>query len=179
MNMTKEENKKLIERYPFLLPHNVWTGKVPENYDYGYIRGIGELPEGWHRLFLQMCEDIRQPLIDANYLEEFRFSQIKEKFNSMRCYHFGAPEEVNDIISKYVHMTNFICTRCGKPAAYETYDYYIESFCEDCWKDVARHRDVCRLEFKPYYKVTGFANGEEYEKTVSFEDEWNRYLRGK
>lgn len=34
MDMTKEQNKKLIERYPFLLPHNRWTDKVPEDYDY-------------------------------------------------------------------------------------------------------------------------------------------------
>lgn len=29
--MTIEENKALIERFPFLLPHNRWTDKVPEN----------------------------------------------------------------------------------------------------------------------------------------------------
>ena len=36
METTKEQNKKLIERYPFLMPRNRWTGKVPEDYDYSY-----------------------------------------------------------------------------------------------------------------------------------------------
>ena len=29
-------NKELIERYPFLLPRNRWTGEIPEDYDYDY-----------------------------------------------------------------------------------------------------------------------------------------------
>lgn len=173
--MTQEEIKKLVERFPFLLPRNVWTGEVSKDYDYTYIRGIGEIPKGWNKLFLQMCEDIRQPLIDANYLDEFMFSQIKDKYNRMECYHFGAPEKVYDIINKYSIMAGYVCTRCGKPATCETQGW-IESFCDDCWKDFVRHERVEWLEFKPYYKVTGFQNGEHYEKTISFEDEWNRYL---
>ena len=35
--MTKEENKALIERMPYLLPRNVFTDKVVDNYDYEYI----------------------------------------------------------------------------------------------------------------------------------------------
>ena len=31
-----------------------------------YIRGEYELPDGWFRLFLQMCEDIREPLKKAD-----------------------------------------------------------------------------------------------------------------
>lgn len=88
--MTQEDIKKLVERYPYLLPRNVWTDKLPEDYDYTYIKGL-EIPNGWRKLFFQMCEDIRQPLIDANYLDKFRFTQIKEKYNSLRCYHCGAP----------------------------------------------------------------------------------------
>ena len=173
--MTQEEIKKLVERFPFLLPRNVWTGEVPKDYDYTYIRGIREIPKGWNKLFLQICEDIRQPLIDANYLNEFMFSQIKDKYNRMECYHFGAPEKVCDIINKYSHIASYVCTRCGKPATCETQGW-IESFCDDCWKDFVRQERVEWLEFKPYYEVTRFKDGEYYEETISFEDEWNRYL---
>ena len=173
--MTQEEIKKLIERHPYLLPRNVWTDKVPEDYDYTYIRGEHEIPDGWSKLFLQMCEDIRQPLIDANYIDKFRFTQIKEKYNRMECYNFGAPEVVHDIIHKYSVISSYVCTRCGKPATYETQGW-IASFCDDCLKDMDIYERIERLEFKPYYKVSGFKNGESYEKTISFEDEWNRYL---
>jgi hypothetical protein len=172
--MTREEIKNLVERYPYLLSRNVWTDKVPEDYNYTYIRGL-ELPKGWYKLFFQLCEDIRQPLIDAGYLEKFRFSQIKEKYNRMECYNFGAPDEVHEIIDKYSVMAKYVCTVCGKPAVYET-SGYIASYCDYCWRDLARHEKGDWLHFKSQYKITGWKNGETYEKTISFEDEWNRYL---
>ena len=48
---SKEQNKKLCERYPFLLPRNVFSDKLEKDYDYSYIKGIGEIPEGWSKLF--------------------------------------------------------------------------------------------------------------------------------
>lgn len=172
--MLESEVRALVTRYPFLLPRNVFTDKIPDDYDYTYITYLG-IPRGWKKLFFQMCEDIRQPLIDADYLDKFRFTQIKEKYNTMRCYHFGAPEKADEIISKYGQMASYICTQCGRPAVYETSDY-IASFCESCWKDVARHSDCELIDFKPFYKISGYKNGEHYEKTISFEDEWRRYI---
>jgi hypothetical protein len=172
--MTQDEIKKLVERYPYLLPRNVWTDKIPEDYDYTYIRGLA-LPRGWHKLFFQLCEDIRQPLIDAGYLDKFRFSQIKEKYNRLECYNFGAPEAVQDIIDKYSVMAKYVCTVCGKPAVYETRGY-IASYCDYCWRDLALREKGDWLHFKSQYKISGWKNGEAYEKTISFEDEWNRYI---
>ena len=173
--MMKEEIKKLVERYPYLLPRNVWTDQMPEDYDYTYIIGL-EIPKGWYKLFFQLCENIRQPLIDADYLDKFRFSQVKEKFNNLECYNFGAPEEVRDILGKYSVMASYVCTVCGKPATYEAKGY-IASFCDDCWKDYARHEKGEWIKFEPWYKEIGWQNGEKYEKIISFEDEWNRYLK--
>lgn len=175
--MTQEEIKKLIERYPFLLPRNVWTDEVDEDYDYSYIFPL-EIPEGWYKLFLQLCEDIRQPLIDANYLDKFRLLQVKEKFNRLEVYNQGVPEAasvVQDIIDKYSMMACYICTVCGKPATFET-NGYIASYCDDCWKDYVRHDKGEWIKFESEYKVRGWKSGESYEKTISFEDEWNRYL---
>lgn len=169
-----EQNKALVERYPFLLPRNVWTDKVDEDYDYSYIRGV-EIPEGWKLIFLQMCEDIRQPLIDADYLEKFRFSQIKEKYNTMRLYHFGAPEAVDEILGKYETMASYVCTRCGQPATIESQGY-IASYCNDCWGKVGKYYRGEPIEFRTSYTISGFKDGEKYTKTVSFKDEWNRYL---
>ena len=79
--------KALIKEYPYLQPRNVWTDKIAEDYDYEYILGEHDLPEGWFELFLQMCEDIKEPLIKADYLNEFRFSQLKEKY--VYCIYIG------------------------------------------------------------------------------------------
>lgn len=169
---TKEQNKVLCERYPFLIPRNVFTDEIDEDYDYSYIRGIGELPSGWHKLFFQLCEDIRQPLIDADYLDKFRFSQVKEKYNTIRCYTFGAPETVHDIIEKYEYISRFICQRCGKPATYETIGW-ITSYCDDCIKDIDK-KHAKPIKFNPIFKIKRYdKNGITIiERDVS--DEWNR-----
>ena len=75
-----ENNKELIEKYPFLLPRNVWTGKVSEDYDYSYTL-LDDMPEGWKNCFGEiMCEIIKDALVKNNYLEKYRISQIKEKY---------------------------------------------------------------------------------------------------
>ena len=80
MQSNKESNQKLIERFPFLIPRNRWTGKVPEDYDYSYTE-LDSMPDGWRKAFgEQMCEDIREELAHAEYLDQYRISQIKVKY---------------------------------------------------------------------------------------------------
>jgi hypothetical protein len=96
-------NKELIERYPFLIPRNVWSGKIVENYDYDnpdYIL-LDDMPDGWRKAFgEQMCEEIREELIKAQerdpeggyddgdkvvpYLQGYYPIQIKEKYGQLR-----------------------------------------------------------------------------------------------
>lgn len=123
-------NKELVKRYPYLLPRNVWTDEVPEDYDYNWTR-LDEIEDGWQDLFLKMCEEIREPLIKADYLDKFRFSQIKSKWGKACFYHFGAPEEVCNIIRKYEILSARTCIQCGNPAVKVTTGW-IEPYCINC-----------------------------------------------
>ena len=78
LNLTKEENKILIEYFPFLQPRNVWTDKIPEDYDYSYINGIGEIPKGWEKLFLQLCEDIPMDSCVMAFNKTFECKRLEE-----------------------------------------------------------------------------------------------------
>ena len=69
MELTVEQNKLLVERFPFLKPRNVWTGEFSEDYDYSYIVGVGDVPRGWERLFLLYCKHLRETLVETNFLE--------------------------------------------------------------------------------------------------------------
>lgn len=175
--MSQEEVKQLIERYPYLTPRNVWTDKIPEDYDYTYIIG-DELPQGWKKLFLQMCEDIRQPLIDSNYINNFRFTQVKEKYNTMRCYVTNAPKDIFQILFKYEVMAKFICTQCGQPATQEIQGYVI-SLCDECYNKFSRvsGESVEPIEFKTEFTRNGYSGGYCFTETISFENEWNRYIK--
>ena len=173
--MTQEEIRKLVERYPYLLPRNVFTDKLPDNYDYTYIKYL-EIPKGWNRLFLQMCEDIRQPLIDDDYLDKFRFTQVKEKYNRLECYNRGASNEVNTILEKYMVLSRYVCTKCGRRARYETQGY-IASYCKPCRESLPIIEKARKVKFRSSFKeIITTSSGREYEVEVPIKKEWKRYL---
>ena len=96
-------NKALCERYPFLIPRNVWTDSIVEDYNYEFTELDG-MPDGWRKAFgIQFMEELREELIKVNNLNTFRIIQIKEKFGGLRFYINGAPpnSKIYDIIDKY------------------------------------------------------------------------------
>ena len=144
MNEREETNKKLVEEYPYLLPRNVWTGEVVDGYDYSWTE-LDNVPMGWVELFLHMCEEIREPLIQANYIDEFRFLQIKEKYGSLRAYTTGAPEEVHNIINKYEALSQRTCVECGKPAT-KISQGWICPYCDECAEKLSQRRKFMDIE---------------------------------
>lgn len=130
-----KENKKLIEEFPFLLPRNRWSGQVDPNYDYTYTE-LDAMPYGWRKAFgLEMCKELKEELIKCNYLNDYRITDIKEKYGSLRWYDNGYPasSKIAEIIYKYEMMSEDVCINCGKAAKYVTKGY-IEFVCEDCKK---------------------------------------------
>lgn len=132
-----------------------------------------EIPNGWHKLFFQMCDDIKSILEKEDSTYNFRFTQVKEKYNQLVCYFNDAPAAVKEIIMKYRRMAHFICTKCGKIAVYVTKGY-IASFCNDCFKKL-RHVEGEWIEYDPYYVMITINDGSRSEKVVSFEEELTRY----
>jgi hypothetical protein len=137
-------NRILTKRYPFLLPRNVFTDELPEDYDYSWTL-LDTIENGWKTLFLMMCEEIRIALVEANYLDEFRFSQVKEKWGKLCIYHFGAPKEVIDIIRRYEKTSARICVNCGRIATKTTVGYILP-YCDYCAEQVAKHEDLVDIE---------------------------------
>ena len=144
-SMSIEENKKLVEKYPFLIPRNRWTGFIPDDYDYSYTE-IDDMPTGWRKAFgLQMCDEIAEILKKADYLNEYRITQIKEKYGYLRWYDFGVPEsiftELGLVIAKYEVLSSKICIKCGKPATKVTLGW-IEPYCDECISNNCKYADI-------------------------------------
>lgn len=172
----RQQRKALVEEYPYLLPRPAMSGEMPPNYDYEFIVGEYDLPDGWLDLFLQMCEDIKAPLEKAGLLNDFRFLQVKEKFGQLRAYNTGATEEVHDIISKYEFLSEQVCCTCGKPAATMTRGW-ICPFCEEHIKKyTVRGEPVDDIEIKTEYVRKRYHNGISTETIVDCKDEWTKYL---
>ena len=135
LDRIKEENKKLCERYPFLIPLNGWTGKPVEDYDYEWTY-LDDIPVGWKKAFgVQMCEELRDILIEADCLDKYRVVQAKEKFGRLRWYDNGASERIYDriqgVISKYEDISGKTCIKCGRPGKMVN-DGWISPWCDDC-----------------------------------------------
>ena len=150
-------NKELIDRYPFLIPRNVFTDKVVIDLEADEIEYtlLDEMPKGWRIAFgEQMCEEIREVLIKYDYLNEYRIVQIKEKFGGLRWYDDGAPKEVFDIINKYEDISYTTCIQCGKPATLITKGW-ISPFCDDCAKSTRAYELYGKDYFRPIDKYYG------------------------
>ena len=138
-SVIKEYNKPLLAKYPWLAPYNVWTGKPLEGYDYEYTRA-DDIPRGWRIAFGdQMIEELDQLLKKYNIEKEYRITQIKEKYGSLRWYDDGFPqegwEEYKAWLYKYEDLSSRTCMNCGKPAIGFTKGW-IMPLCKDCMKDM-------------------------------------------
>lgn len=147
MEYTKEQNRALCERFPFLIPSNRRSGKrineaggggywpgSPEDtpeWDYEYTE-LDDMPDGWRKAFGErLCEELKAELVKAGALDDYRIVQIKEKFGTLRWYDSGNTEAGYKIISKYESLSARTCICCGKPAT-RIATGWISPYCDDC-----------------------------------------------
>ncbi len=129
------ENKALIEEFPFLLPRNRWTDKVPDDYDFSYTE-LDNMPDGWRSAFgLQMCRELKEILKKAGALTDYRITDIKEKYATLRWYDNGVPVKAEKEYlawqSKFVKLSQSTCIKCGEKAT-KTSVGYIAPYCSEC-----------------------------------------------
>lgn len=138
------QRRDLIKLYPYLAPKNAWTGELDKDYDYSYMHGEYDIPEGWQVLFLLYCKNIRPLLLATNYLDKFYFTQVKEKYGTLRLYNGGYPNNFEHITSVYEGFSEYICQVCGKPSKFET-GGWIGYFCPQCLFEVGVDEANCYL----------------------------------
>lgn len=161
----KEANKKLVERFPFLIPRNAWSGKkitegagfwpdspdeIPE-YDYEYTL-LDDMPKGWRKAFgEQMCQELKDALERSSDgmdddVEDWYPIQIKEKFGSLRFYPIWSTEEIDKVIFKYEKLSLETCIKCGAPATKYTIGW-ISPYCDECAKNIKYDKVVPKETF--------------------------------
>lgn len=126
------ENERLKIEYPFLIRRD-WQGKVIENDDWTYL---DEMPDGWRKAFGEkMCQELKDILVKADYLNKYRILQIKEKFGLLCWYGGIIPESISEEytawLEKYEDLSEKTCIECGKPATKISLGW-ISPFCDDC-----------------------------------------------
>ena len=132
-------NKELIEKYPWLQIRNVWTGELVEPEDYEFT-WLDDLPNGWRKAFgLQMVKELDEILRKANYQNEYRLTQIKEKYGSLRWHDNGVPvtisKEYYKWMTKYEELSKHTCLICGEPGKIDYTQSWLMPLCDKCRKE--------------------------------------------
>ena len=137
----KKENKKLIQRYPFLMPKNVWTGKDVENFDYTWNEFESGMPKGWWKRFGKvLCEDLREVLLKYDYLNEYFPVQVKEKYGGLRIYDNGTPKEWDQHLRAWELISEHTCAICGAFPVPMRHDGWIIPECDRCFRQRLEER---------------------------------------
>ena len=104
-----------LQRYPFMAPHRVWTGekiKHPGFTDYDL------LPDGWRKAFgPALLKDLKAALKKHPY--DFYFTDIKEKYGTLRLYANAYSDEVQEVLSHYEGLSSKYCICCGDKVSYQ------------------------------------------------------------
>ena len=134
----KIKNRKLCERYPFLKYHTQLGGEDLQGYDYDFTY-LDDMPPGWKKAFgIQMCEELRDILIEGNYLDEYQVFQVKEKYGRLCWYDNGVPESIwdkyHDWLDKYEDLSKKTCIICGKFGVMRN-SVWISPWCDECYNE--------------------------------------------
>lgn len=170
---TVEENKRLIDKYPWLMPRNVWTNEPIEDYDYSYT-WLDDMPNGWNIAFGELiCEEINNELIKMDYVDKYQIVQIKEKFGELRWYDNGHNDEISKIIDAYSTASVNICQTCGKIDSPISNGYWIYTQCKECYESNNIHSKPFEEEFDMDY--TTMQNSYSYNKYNKDTESWDKY----
>lgn len=157
-------NKKLIKKFYWLMPRNVWSDKIPKNYDYTYIEW--ECCDGWDKAFGMMYLKELGTAIQKSGQTNFRIYEIKEKFGQLRVYTNATTAEVNAIIDKYEKISENVCIKCGNEAPMID-DGWMSPWCFKCWSKIQRKREKFYKELHPEDKLsTDDELFEKYKKCI-------------
>jgi len=87
--MNKENAEKLWANFDFLDPEETLM-------EFGF-----GCPDSWFNLLWNLCERIREELMQNEELEEnFRVLQVKEKWGTLRFYVIGGNDKIKDMIEE-------------------------------------------------------------------------------
>ena len=122
-----QANKELVNEFPFL--------KYDDDYEYTWL---DDLEDGWRECFgIQLCADLKDCLEESDFLEDYRISQIKEKWGQLRWYdNFGGDKWLEHLYA-WTYISEHTCKNCGKFPVPMRDDGWVSPYCDRCYKDLS------------------------------------------
>lgn len=143
--MEKLDNKKLLEKYPFLVLRNSMTGEIiaQNNSEHFHIEFKDDIPQGWWKAFgIAYLDDFKEMLDKHNMnYDKVMFFQVKEKYGGLRVYHNGMPEEWDAHEHAWEYISEHTCVKCGKFPVPMRNDGWLSPWCDECFKEQVNNKD--------------------------------------
>lgn len=109
-------NYELCNKYPILVPRNVYTGNTVTGYDYSYTM-LDFIPYGWKVAFGEAwARDIQEAINISlqDKKDDIFILQLKEKYGILTQYFSEYTDELDSVIDKYEELSKKTCIKCGK-----------------------------------------------------------------
>lgn len=84
--------------------------------------------DGWYDLIYKLCSDIKT----LNPPENFKWTQIKEKFGGLRAYWVGATTPISQLVDEAERDSYTICEDCGSKENVTSEGGWIRTLCKKC-----------------------------------------------
>jgi hypothetical protein len=122
--VSPELEQKLYEDFPTLFANRESKGSC---------MAFGcECGDGWYDILRAACNRIAA---HEEYAGEqtFSFTQVKEKYGTLRLYHCGGDSFCNGVVSMAEAMSAMTCERCGRQGRPNDRGW-ISTLCDGCRK---------------------------------------------
>ena len=91
-----------------------------------------ECGPGWYSIIDELCTGL-QNLTDKQGHPQVEFTQVKEKFGSLRVYTDGASAAQFELIDRAEELSMETCERCGRLGKLREGSWVV-TLCDDCLK---------------------------------------------
>jgi len=117
---------------------NDWKKELETEYTdlFRYCRGGISVGDGWRHIIKGLCvmmtEDshVVRSSADEEISDTVSFTQIKEKFGTLRIYTLNASEAQHSFVSFAEEMSRHVCEECGKPGKIRS-GGWIRTLCDE------------------------------------------------
>ncbi len=124
--MRKELQDKLYKKYPKLFSQK----DLPISQTC-MCWGI-ECGDGWYDILDKFCDKLTKYL-ETSDIGDVTFSQVKEKYGSLRVYTDGGDDIVDNMLSDLEDESEKVCMMCGNtPAKIRSHCGWYTSMCDAC-----------------------------------------------
>jgi hypothetical protein len=107
--MSPDLEKRLVSEFPDLFAD---YGKSPQE---SCMAWGCEHSDGWFNIILSLCRSISSHIKNSKEGVEFKFTQVKEKFGTLRVYTYGGDDYIEGVIAMAESMSALTCEVTGEP----------------------------------------------------------------